>query len=428
MSRIAEIQAREVLDSRGNPTVEVEITTDDGAVGRAIVPSGASTGRREALELRDGDKARFLGKGTLKAVANVRDAIAPKLKGMEVDRQKLIDEVLNELDGTPNKSKLGANAILAVSMAVAHAAAAAQKKQLFDHLSFGKGDTLPLPLMNVINGGAHADNNLDFQEFMLVPGGFDSFREALRAGVETFHALKAILKSKGYSTNVGDEGGFAPNLKSVDECFETLLAAIEKAGYRPGEQIALAIDAAASEFYEDGNYVFKKSDKSKKSADEIASLYESLVDRFPIVSIEDGMAEDDWDGWKELTQRIGDRVQIVGDDLFVTNTSILKRGIAEKSANSILIKLNQIGTLSETVEAVMLAREAGFSAVISHRSGESEDTTIADLAVALNTGMIKTGSASRTDRTAKYNRLLRIEEILGDRAKYPRFSALPFKK
>ena len=347
---------------------------------------------------------------------------------MEVDRQKLIDEVLNELDGTPNKSKLGANAILAVSMAVAHAAAAAQKKQLFDHLSFGKGDTLPLPLMNVINGGAHADNNLDFQEFMLVPGGFDSFREALRAGVETFHALKAILKSKGYSTNVGDEGGFAPNLKSVDECFETLLAAIEKAGYRPGEQIALAIDAAASEFHEGGSYVFKKSDKSKKSADELASLYESLVDRFPIVSIEDGMAEDDWDGWKEITRRIGDRVQIVGDDLFVTNTSILKRGIAEKSANSILIKLNQIGTLSETVEAVMLAREAGFSAIISHRSGESEDTTIADLAVALNTGMIKTGSASRTDRTAKYNRLLRIEEILGDRAKYPRFSALPFKK
>jgi len=413
--KITAIRAREVLDSRGNPTVEVDVAAD-GVLGRAAVPSGASTGEREAIELRDGDKGRYLGKGVLQAVRNVNEVLAPRLKGMDVTNQKFIDEVMIEMDGTANKSKLGANALLGVSMAVARAAALVQKKPLYEALSFGKGVTLPVPFMNVVNGGAHADNTIDFQEFMVVPRKFPSFREAIRAGVEIFHALKSILKKKGYSTNVGDEGGFAPNLKSIEEVLDTLVEAIGKAGYEG--RVPLALDVAASELWEGGSYVFRKSDKSRKSSDEMAALYERLCARYPIVSIEDGLGENDWEGWKRLSQRLGQKVQLVGDDLFVTNTEILRRGIKEGVANAILIKVNQIGTITETVNAVLMAQEAKYGAMISHRSGETEDTTIADLAVALNAGMIKTGSASRTDRMAKYNQLLRIEEELGSHAKF----------
>lgn len=418
--KIRSITAREVLDSRGNPTVEADVVTESGALGRAIVPSGASTGEREALELRDGDAKRYVGKGVLTAVGNIANTIGPRLVGMDVENQKFLDEVMIEMDGTPNKSKLGANAILGVSMACARAAAVAQGKALHDYLSFGKGETIPTPFMNVVNGGAHADNPLDFQEFMIVPHGYPSFREALRAGVEVFHTLKSILKKKGFSTNVGDEGGFAPGFSNAEEALDTILLAIDRAGHTKG--IALALDVAASELWSDGAYVFKKSDKSKKTPDEMVAMYERLVSRYPIVSIEDGLGENDWTGWKMLTERLASKIQLVGDDLFVTNTAIFKKGIREGIANAILIKLNQIGTISETVSAVLLAQESKYGAMISHRSGETEDTTIADLAVALNAGQIKTGSASRTDRTAKYNQLLRIEESLGPRAK---FAGLP---
>jgi len=411
--KITSVRSREVIDSRGNPTVEVDVVAN-GSLGRAIVPSGASTGEREAIELRDGDKGRYLGKGVLTAVKNVNETLGPRLIGMDATGQKFIDEVMIEMDGTPTKSKLGANAILGVSMAVARAASVAQKKPLYDYLSFGKGVTLPVPFMNVVNGGAHADNTVDFQEFMIVPRKFPSFKEALRAGVETFHTLKSILKKKGYSTNVGDEGGFAPNLKSIDEVLDTLMEAIEKAGY--SGKIQLALDVAASELWNDGKYVFKKSDKSVKTSDEMTTLYEKMCGKYPIVSIEDGLGENDWDGWKKLTQRLGKKTQLVGDDLFVTNTEILRKGIKEGLANAILIKVNQIGTLTETISAVQMAQEAKYGSMMSHRSGETEDSTIADLAVALNTGMIKTGSASRTDRIAKYNQLLRIEEELGAKA------------
>ncbi len=413
--KITAIRAREVIDSRGNPTVEVDVAAGD-ALGRAIVPSGASTGEREAIELRDGDKTRYLGKGVLKAVRNVNEVLGPRLVGMDATGQKFIDECMIEMDGTPTKSKLGANALLGVSMAVARAAATALKKPLYDYLSFGKGVTLPVPFMNVVNGGAHADNTVDFQEFMIVPRKFPSFREAIRAGVETFHTLKSILKKKGYSTNVGDEGGFAPNLKTIEEVLDTLVDAIKQAGYEG--RIQLALDVAASELWDEGSYVFKKSDKSRKTSDEMAALYEKLCAEYPIVSIEDGLGENDWAGWKKLTERLGRKTQLVGDDLFVTNTEILRKGIKEGIANAILIKVNQIGTLTETINAVLMAQEAKYGAMISHRSGETEDSTIADLAVALNAGMIKTGSASRTDRIAKYNQLLRIEEELGPRAKF----------
>ena len=413
--KIASVKAREVLDSRGNPTVEVDVVAG-GVLGRAIVPSGASTGEREALELRDGDKGRYLGKGVLKAVENVNKIIGPRLVGMDASQQKLVDEVIIQMDGTPAKSKLGANAILGVSMAVSRAAAGAAKKPLYEYLSEGKGVTLPVPFMNVVNGGAHADNTIDFQEFMIAPRKFSSFREAIRAGVETFHTLKSILKKKGHSTNVGDEGGFAPNLKTVEEVLDTLVEAIDKAGY--AGKIQLALDVAASELWDGGKYVFKKSDKSVKTSDDMASLYEKLCSRYPIVSIEDGLGENDWEGWKRLTKRLGSKVQLVGDDLFVTNTEILRKGIKEGLANAILIKVNQIGSITETINAVLMAQEARYGAMISHRSGETEDSTIADLAVALNAGMIKTGSASRTDRMAKYNQLLRIEEELGPRARY----------
>jgi enolase len=414
--KISSVKSREVIDSRGNPTVEVDVVAN-GALGRAIVPSGASTGEREAIELRDGDKSRYLGKGVLNAVRNVNETLGPRLLGMDATGQKFIDEVMIEMDGTPTKSKLGANAILGVSMAVARAAANAARKPLYENLSFGKGVTLPVPFMNVINGGAHADNTIDFQEFMIVPKKFPSFREALRAGVETFHILKSILKKKGYSTNVGDEGGFAPNLKTIDEVLDTLMEAIDKAGY--AGKIQLALDVAASELWNEGKYVFKKSDKSVKTSDEMATMYEKMCSKYPIVSIEDGLGENDWAGWKKLTERLGKKTQLVGDDLFVTNTEILRKGIKEGIANAILIKVNQIGTVTETVNAVLMAQEAKYGAMMSHRSGETEDSTIADLAVALNTGMIKTGSASRTDRMAKYNQLLRIEEELGSRAKFP---------
>ena len=423
MHRIDDVRAREILDSRGWPTLEVDVRLEGGAAGRAAVPSGASTGEHEALELRDGDPRRFASRGVLKAVANVRDLVS-KLRGLDPSQQRMIDEILLELDGTPNKSRLGANALLGVSLAVAHAAAADAGRPLYEFLGHGQGVTLPVPFMNVINGGAHADNTLDFQEFMLVPGGFPSYRESLRAGVEVFHALKALLKARKLATAVGDEGGFAPDLRTPEEALDLLVEAIRKAGYEPGEQVALALDVASSELYRDGRYVFRKSGGESRSAAEMAELYEKLASAYPLVSIEDGMAENDWDAWKLLTGRLGRRLQLVGDDLFVTNTERLKRGIREKAATAILVKVNQIGTLSETVDAVILARQAGFGSVISHRSGETEDTTIADLAVALNAGMIKTGSASRSERTAKYNRLLRIEEELGSKAKFPGFEAL----
>ena len=419
MSAIAEIKAREILDSRGNPTVEVDVILESGAVGRAAVPSGASTGKREAIELRDGDKQRYLGKGVRKAVANVHRVLAPKLLGMDATSQAEIDAAMIALDGTPTKEKLGANAILGVSLAVAKAAAADAGMPLYRYLGGVNARQLPVPMMNIINGGAHADNNLDLQEFMIVPIGAPTFAEALRMAVEVFHTLKALLKKKGLHTAVGDEGGFAPNLRSNEEALALVVAAIEQAGYRPGRQIALALDAAASEFYERGRYMMKGEKQTERSSEEMIRYYEELVQRYPIISIEDGLSEQDAKGWRILTDRLGERVQLVGDDIFVTNPTIFAKGIADGIANAILVKLNQIGTLTETLETIEMARGAGYAVVVSHRSGETEDTTIADLAVGLNTGQIKTGSLSRTDRTAKYNRLLRIEEEMEKAAVYP---------
>jgi len=419
MSLIEQVWAREILDSRGNPTVEAEVTLEDGTTGRAAVPSGASTGENEAVELRDGDKSRYLGKGVLKAVENINEKITYELEGLDALDQTLIDQTLIDLDGTENKSNLGANALLAVSMANARAAAAILEMPLYRYLGGANAKTLPVPMMNIINGGAHADNNVDFQEFMIMPVGAESFSEGLRAGAEIFHSLKSVLKSRGYSTAVGDEGGFAPNLKSNEEAIETILEAIDKAGYKAGDNIMLALDPASSEFFKDGSYVFKKSDNRVLSSEEMAAYWTDWCNKYPIISIEDGMAENDWDGWKNLNRSVGKRVQLVGDDLFVTNTKFLQRGIDEDAANSILIKVNQIGTLTETLDAIELAKTNNMTAVISHRSGETEDSFIADLAVATNAGQIKTGSLSRSDRIAKYNQLLRIEEDLGDSAKYP---------
>ena len=421
MSLIIDVAAREILDSRGNPTVEVEVLTESGYLGRAAVPSGASTGKYEAVELRDGDKDRFLGKGVLTAVKNIHEIIREELIGVDVMEQRYIDNLMLELDGTKNKSKLGANAILGVSLACAKAAAESTVQPLYRYLGGVNAHVLPVPMMNILNGGSHADNSIDFQEFMIMPVGADYFSEGLRMGVEVFHHLKQVLKDKGYSTNVGDEGGFAPNIKSNVEAIETVLMAIEKAGYRPGEDLVIAMDAAASEFYnaEEKVYHFHQSTGDKLTSSEMVSYWKDWVNKYPIFSIEDGLDEDDWSGWKNLTAAIGDRAQLVGDDLFVTNVERLQRGIDDESANSILIKVNQIGSLTETVEAVNLATRHSFTSVMSHRSGETEDTTIADLAVALNTGQIKTGSASRSDRIAKYNQLLRIEEELGDNGIYP---------
>jgi enolase 1/2/3 len=419
MSQIDQIHAREILDSRGNPTVEADVILASGERGRAAVPSGASTGEHEAVELRDGDANRYGGKGVLKAVANVNDVIAPELKGMNALDQRAIDQRLIELDGTENKSRLGANALLAVSMATARAAASYRKLPLYRYLGGEAANTLPVPMMNIINGGAHADNNVDFQEFMIVPVGANRFSEALRMGAEIFHTLKSILKKKGYSTGIGDEGGFAPNLKSNDEAIETILQAIDQADYKVGHEVLIALDPAASEFFDGQSYVFKKSDGRRLSSAEMIGFWKAWVDKYPIVSIEDGMAENDWDGWKALTDELGDRIQLVGDDLFVTNIKFLQKGIDLGVANSILIKVNQIGTLSETLDCIEMAKSNGRTAVISHRSGETEDTFIADLAVATNAGQIKTGSASRSDRIAKYNQLLRIEEELDTAAGYP---------
>jgi len=418
MSGIAEIRAREILDSRGNPTIEVDVALESGARGWAAVPSGASTGTREALELRDGDKKRYLGKGVRNAVANVQKVLAPSLLGRDAADQAGIDRKMIELDGTPNKGKLGANAILGVSLAVAKAAADEAGLSLYRYLGGANAHELPVPLMNVINGGAHADNNLDFQEFMIVPVGAPTFAEALRMAAEVFHTLKALLKKKGLSTAVGDEGGFAPNLRSNEEALALIVQAIETAGYKPGQDVALALDPAASEFYENGRYVMKGEAQAQRSSEDMIKYYEGLVRRYPIVSIEDGLSEQDWKGWKMLTERLGQRMQLVGDDIFVTNPEIFAKGIAEGLGNSILIKLNQIGTLTETLETIEMAKRAGYTAVVSHRSGETEDVTIADVAVGVNAGQIKTGSLSRTDRTAKYNRLLRIEEELEDAARY----------
>jgi len=421
MSTILDIRAREILDSRGNPTIEVEVLSEGGFVGRAAVPSGASTGKYEAVELRDGDADRFLGKGVLKACANVEDMIRDELIGVNIFDQRYIDNTMIELDGTKNKAKLGANAILGVSLAVAKAAAKEAGQPLYRYVGGINAHVMPVPMMNILNGGSHADNSIDFQEFMVMPVGAESFSEGLRMGVEIFHNLKKVLKDKGHSTNVGDEGGFAPNLKSNVEAIEVVLQAIEKAGFQPGEDIMIAMDAAASEFYlaEEGVYHFHQSTGDKLSTSDMVAYWKEWSDKYPILSIEDGLDEDDWSGWKELVDAIGNRVQLVGDDLFVTNVNRLQKGIDEGSANSILIKVNQIGSLSETVDAVNLATRHGYTSVMSHRSGETEDTTIADLAVALNTGQIKTGSASRSDRIAKYNRLLRIEEELMDSAIYP---------
>ncbi len=423
MSMMEDILAREILDSRGNPTVEVEVYLIDGVMGRAMVPSGASTGTYESLELRDGDPQRYAGKGVVKATDNVNDEIAGHLVGWSVFDQQGIDEFLIELDGTPNKARLGANAMLGVSLAVARAAACALDIPLYRYLGGVAGKTLPVPMMNILNGGKHAEDSTDLQEFMVMPTGAPSFREALRCGAEVYHSLKEVLKARGYSTNVGDEGGFAPSLGSNEEAIEVILAAIEGAGYAAGEDIHLALDPAASEFHEDGYYHLRKEGR-KLSGAEMVDFYHDWVNRYPIISIEDGLAEDDWEAWKLLTEKIGDRVQIVGDDLFVTNVERLRRGIEEQAANSILIKLNQIGTLSETIAAVEMARRAGWTTVISHRSGETEDTTIADLAVALNAGQIKTGAPCRSERVAKYNQLLRIEEELEDIALYPGLDAL----
>ncbi len=414
MSRIIDITAIEILDSRGNPTIEVEVRIEDGTVGRAAVPSGASTGEREALELRDGDKARYFGKGVNLAVQNVNQVISKALIGMDVFDQPGIDRKMLELDGTEYKSSLGANAMLGVSLACAKAAAVKVRLPLYRYLGGVNAKELPLPMMNIINGGAHADNNVDIQEFMIMPAGAPSFKEALRMGAEIFHALKEVLKSKGYNTAVGDEGGFAPNLKSNEEALEVIVEAIIKAGYKPGEEVLLALDVASSELFKDGVYTLENESKPVKTADELIDFYENLVNKYPIISIEDGMAENDWDGWKKMTDRLGKRIQIVGDDLFVTNPRILKEGIQKGIANSILIKLNQIGTLTETLDAIEMAKRAGYTTVISHRSGETEDTTLADLSVAVNAGQIKTGSLCRTDRVCKYNQLLRIEKELGD--------------
>jgi enolase len=415
--KIHRVHAREVLDSRGQPTVEVEVTLRNGVIGRATVPSGASTGVHEAVELRDGGK-RFLGKGVAKAVLHVNEKIAPRLRGKEAKEQVMLDEMMLKLDGSSNKAKLGANAILGVSLAVAHAESHAQGLSLFRYLGGNQARTLPVPMLNVLNGGAHADNNVDLQEFMIVPVGMKSFKEALRGAAEIFQTLKKVLHERSYSTSVGDEGGFAPRVKSNDEAIELLLEAITKAGYKAGSQVALALDVASSEFFNDGKYVFKKSDGRQRSREEMVHLYEDWVRQYPIISIEDAFAEDDWDGWQMVTQSLGKKVQLVGDDLFVTNKVRLKRGIESKVANSILIKVNQIGSLSETLETMKLAKEAGYTTVMSHRSGETEDVTIADLAVATNAGQIKTGAPCRGERTAKYNQLLRIEEELGNRAVY----------
>jgi enolase len=415
--KIQRVHAREVLDSRGQPTVEVEVSLTNGVIGRATVPSGASTGVHEAVELRDGGK-RFLGKGVAKAVLHVNQKIAPRLRGKEAEDQGTIDEIMLNLDGSANKGKLGANAILGVSLAVAHAESRARGLSLFRYLGGNQAKTLPVPMLNVINGGAHADNNVDLQEFMIVPFGMKSFKEALRAAVEIFQTLKKVLHDRSYSTSVGDEGGFAPRLKSNDEAIELLLQAIAKAGYKVGSQVALALDVASSEFFSDGKYVFKKSDGRQRGREEMVRLYEDWVRQYPIISIEDAFAEDDWEGWQMVTQALGKKVQLVGDDLFVTNKVRLKRGIDSKVANSILVKVNQIGSLTETLETMKLAKEAGYTTIMSHRSGETEDVTIADLAVANNAGQIKTGAPCRGERTAKYNQLLRIEEELGSRAVY----------
>ena len=432
-SKIARVHGRQIIDSRGNPTVEADVILESGVLGRAAVPSGASTGEHEAMELRDADKSRYLGKGVLKAVSNVNGALAAAVKGIDASDQRVLDDRMIQTDGTPNKGKLGANAILAVSMATARAAAAASGQPLYKYLarysSDPSGNTLPVPMMNILNGGAHADNSVDLQEFMAMPVGAKSFDEALRMGVEVFHRLKGVLHKRGYSTAVGDEGGFAPNLKSNEEALEVVMEAIAAAGYKPGEHVAIALDPASSEFYdkESKKYVFKKSDKSARTSEQMTSFWADWVRQFPIVSIEDGLAEDDWDGWKHLTAELGKKVQLVGDDLFVTNTQRLQRGISEKIGNSILIKLNQIGSVTETIEAIEMARKAGYASIVSHRSGETEDTFIADFVVAMGTGQIKTGSASRTDRVAKYNQLLRIEEELGTAAKFLGQSALARK-
>ena len=426
MTNIGAIIGREVLDSRGNPTVEAEVQLASGVIGRAIVPSGASTGEHEAVELRDGDNARFLGKGVLKAVENVNGEIADALANWDAADQRGLDQKMIELDGTETKERLGANAILAVSMAAARASAAEYGLPLYRYLGGAGANTLPTPMMNILNGGAHADNNVDFQEFMVMPVGAPSFSEALRWGVEVFHTLKGVLKKRGYNTAVGDEGGFAPSVKSNVEAIDVVLEAIQQAGYKPGEEIAIALDPAASEFYQDGKYVFKKSDKSAKSSDDMVKFWAKWVKDYPIVSLEDGLSEGDWDGWQNLTKEVGGKIQLVGDDLFVTNVQFLQEGIDKGVANSILIKVNQIGTVSETLDAIDLARRNGYTTVISHRSGETEDTFIADLAVATGAGQIKTGSASRTDRIAKYNQLLRIESELGDSARFLGLEALNY--
>lgn len=421
MAQIHKVHARQVLDSRGNPTVEVDVVTSNGSLGRAIVPSGASTGKHEAVELRDGDKKKYLGKGVLKAVNNVNTTIAKEIEGLSIFEQNAIDQIMLLLDGTPNKAKLGANAILAVSLAVARAAAEELGMPLYRYVGGVNANTLPVPMMNILNGGAHADNKIDFQEFMIMPVGADTFSQALRMGVEVFHNLKAVLKKKKYSTNVGDEGGFAPEIGSNEEAIETVLAAIEAAGYKPGKDIYIAMDAASTEFYDEKAkvYHFHKSNGKKLKSEEMVEYWANWCKKYPILSIEDGMAEDDWKGWKLLTEKVGNKVQLVGDDLFVTNVNRLQQGIDSNTANSILVKVNQIGSLTETINAVNLAHRNSYTSVMSHRSGESEDVTIADLAVALNCGQIKTGSASRTDRIAKYNQLIRIEEELGPMAHYP---------
>jgi len=428
MSYIIEVRARQILDSRGNPTVEVDVLTDEGALGRAAVPSGASTGIHEAVELRDNDKKKYVGKGVLKAVKNVNDLISKSITGFDITAQAEIDQIMIDLDATPNKGKLGANAILAVSMAVAKAAAEEANLPLYRYIGGTNARTLPMPMMNILNGGAHADNKIDFQEFMIMPVGAPSFSEGLRWGVEIFHQLKSVLKKRGYSTNVGDEGGFAPNIQSNEEAIETVLESIQAAGYKTGTQIAIAMDAANSELWnaKKKKYVFHKSSGKEMSSDQLVKYWESWVKKYPIVSIEDGMAEDDWAGWKNLTETIGDKCQLVGDDLFVTNVTRIQTGIDKKIANGLLVKVNQIGTLTETINAVTLAQHNGYNTIMSHRSGETEDTTIADLAVALNCGQIKTGSASRTDRMAKYNQLIRIEEQLGETGVFPTKGKLKF--
>jgi len=430
MTEIVAIRAREILDSRGNPTVEADVILESGALGRAAVPSGASTGEHEAVELRDGDKSHYMGKGVLQAVENVETIIAPELEGFDASNQRLLDQTMIALDGTANKSKLGANAILAVSMAAARAAALTLELPLYRYLGGVNASVLPTPMMNVLNGGAHADSSVDFQEFMVMPVGAERFSDALRWGAEVFHTLKGVLKKKGYSTAVGDEGGFAPSLKSNSEAIEVILEAIELAGYKPGTDICIALDPASSEFYnkETGKYVFKKSDKRELSSEEMVNFYDNWVRQYPIVSLEDGLAEDDWDGWRILTDKLGGKIQLVGDDIFVTNVQRLQRGIEEGVGNSILIKLNQIGTVTETFEAIDLARRYGYTSVISHRSGETEDTFIADFAVATGAGQIKTGSASRTDRIAKYNQLLRIEEELGQGANFLGIESLNYNQ